>query len=79
MFIPLTDQQEKRIIQDSKALEDITTYASKIADSLPEYIEPKVMTYEEKLRTTCTCHICEAERLRPSDEVIAEADKASQK
>lgn len=63
MFIPLTEQQEKRIMQDSKAQADIQAYAEKIADALPEYIEPKVMTYEEKLRTPCSCHICEAERL----------------
>lgn len=63
MIIQLTEQQEKRIMQDGKALEDITKYASKIADSLPEYIEPKVLTYAEKLKVPCTCHICEAERV----------------
>ena len=63
MFIQLTDQQEKRIMQDSKAQADIQAYAEKIADSLPEYIEPKVMTYAEKLKVPCTCHICEAERV----------------
>jgi hypothetical protein len=51
MYIFLTEQQEKRIMNDETAQEDIRVYASKIADSLPEYIEPKVLTYEEKLRT----------------------------
>lgn len=40
MFIQLTDQQEKRIVQDSKAQADIRAYAEKIADTLPEYVEP---------------------------------------
>jgi predicted Zn-ribbon and HTH transcriptional regulator len=63
MFIKLTEQQEKRIMQDVKAIEDITKYASKIADSLPAYVEPKVLTYAEKLKVPCSCHICESKRL----------------
>lgn len=39
MFIPLTDQQEKRIVQDSKAQADIQAFAEKIADSLLEYMD----------------------------------------
>lgn len=33
MLIPLTEQQEKRIRQDGKAIEDIVKYASDLADS----------------------------------------------
>ena len=63
MYITLTPEQEKKILNNPTSIEAIQKYASVIADKLPAYVEPKVLTAVEKLYTPCSCHICEAERL----------------